>query len=315
MDDRGGTWAVADAHAKTQAGLSSAADANEVAEPSAPVEPPRELWYRPTLDVRKSLVEVWDARELIWTLGERDLRARYKQAALGFVWALITPLTLMLVFTLVFSSGKVTKLETDGVPYPIFSYVGLIVWTFFSACVLAGGLSIVSNMPILNKTYCPREVFPLATVIVAAVDTAMSVAVLALLFAIYGYTPHIEIVYAPLLLGLLLVFTVGVMLWLSSLIVYLRDLRLALPLVLQLGLFLTPVAYGAAVIADTERGMIVYSAIDPLVPVIDGLRRTILHGTPPQWLPMLAAAFTSLVVLVSGFVVFKRLEPGIADIA
>lgn len=284
---------------------------------AAPQSGPRpEIWFRRRIGLGTALRELWQFRELVLTLTERDLRARYKQAVLGFAWAVVTPLMLMAVFALLFTKFKVAKIDAEGIPYALFAYLGLIPWTFFSTSVGAGGMSLVANLSIVNKVYCPREVFPISAILVAAIDTVISVFVLGIIFAVTGYAPKAAGIYyaAPLLL-VLLVFTLGVTFAASSLLVYLRDLRHALPLILQLGLFATPVAYGMKVIAASSQAQAIYSALNPLAAVIDGFRRTILFGQQPAWGPLAAAAATSSLLLVGSYVLFKRLETGIADVA
>jgi ABC-type polysaccharide/polyol phosphate export permease len=173
----------------------------------------------------------------------------------------------------------------------------------------------VSNVALLNKLYCPREVFPIAAILDAVVDALIATLVLVLLFPIVGYAPKIETVYLPLLLIVLAMFTLGVTLAVSVVVVYMRDLRLVLPLAIQFGLFITPVVYSSTALVKTEAGLIVYSILNPLVPVIDGIRQTILLGQAPNWPSLAAGAASSLVVLVAGFWLFKRLETGIADVA
>ena len=276
-------------------------------------QPARELLFRRRLRLRDALSEMIEYRGIILTLAERDLRARYKQALLGVAWALVTPLMLMLVFSLVFT--KFARVDTGGVPYPLFAYLGLIPWTFFNSAVSTGGSSLISNIPLLNKVYCPREVFPLGAILVAAVDALLSVVVLVAIFAIEGFTPHVQVFYAPLFLLVELVFTLAVTLAASALLVYVRDLRHALPLILQLALFATPVAYGLTAIAKSRTHVLVYSALNPLSPVIDGLRRTVLHGLGPDWAALGLGAASSGLLLAVSYVLFKRLETGIADIA
>lgn len=276
-------------------------------------EPPREIMFRRRIKLAASLRELVEYRVLTLTLAERDLRARYKQAFLGWAWAILTPLMLMFVFTFVFT--KFAKVNSGGVPYALFAYVGLVPWTFFSNAVNGGGMSLVSNMPLLNKMYCPRETFPLAAMAVAAVDALLSVGVLVIIFVVEGYKPHIQLLYAPLLLLVELVFTIAVALAVSAILVYLRDLRHALPLLLQVALYATPVAYGLNAIAKSRTFVLVYSALNPLAPVIDGLRRTVLHGQQPDWVPLGLGAGTSVLLLVVAYTLFKRLETGMADIA
>jgi ABC-type polysaccharide/polyol phosphate export permease len=278
-----------------------------------PAEPRPEILFRRRVRLGASVRELWTFRELVLTLAERDLRVRYKQAALGLVWAVLTPLLLLLAFWLVFS--RFARVDTSGAPYVVFAYLGLLPWTFFSSALSSGGMSLTLNVPLLNKVYCPREVFPLAAILVAAVDALISVGLLILLFVVTGTTPKAEVYYAPLLLLILLCFTVGVTVAVSAVLVYVRDLRLVLPLVLQFGLFVTPVAYNSNLVAKSTGKLVVYSALNPLVPLVDGLRRTVLYGQAPQWWPLLASGSVSLAVLVGGLWLFKRLETGIADIA
>jgi ABC-type polysaccharide/polyol phosphate export permease len=278
---------------------------------SPPNGPPPGLRFRRRIRVGRALAELWRSRELVLVLAERELRARYKQAVLGAAWALLTPLALMVVFTLFVA--RLARVETGGVPYPLFAYLGLLPWTFFSTSLSVGGQSLVTNANLLNKVHCPREVFPLASVGVAAFDVGVATSVLAVLFAIEGVGPRPTSLWVPALAAVQLAFTVGAVLLVSGVLVYLRDLRHALPIVLQLGLLATPVAYGIEVVP--ERFRLAYAALNPLGPLIDGYRRAILLGLPPRWGLVGAAAASSLAVLVGGFLAFKRLETGFADVA
>jgi ABC-type polysaccharide/polyol phosphate export permease len=289
----------------------------ETAVPTAkvarPTEPRPETWFKRRIGLRIALRDLWRGRELVMTLAERDLRVRYKQAVLGFAWSVFTPIMLMLAFALVFT--KLAKVETGGAPYVLFSFLGLIPWTFFSNSLNGGGMSLVTNMQIVNKIYCPREVFPVGTIVVAAFDTAVSVLVLGLLFGIEGYAPKAQSYYVPLFLPALLACTLGLTLATAVLLVYLRDLRHVLPLLIQFALFATPVAYGLNVVADSNTKKLIYSALNPLVPVIDGLRRTVLLGSDPDWSMLAVGTMSAFVMLAFGYWLFKRLEGGIADIA
>jgi ABC-2 type transport system permease protein/lipopolysaccharide transport system permease protein len=260
-------------------------------------EPPAEIRFRRKISMLGGLRELWANRELVRTLAERELRARYKQAALGFAWAMLVPLALMVVFTVFFN--RVAQIDTNGVPYALFSYVALVPWAFFSQAVNIGGLSLVNNNQLLNKVYCPREVFPLAGTSVALV--------------IYGFAPKATSVWVPVLLLIQLAFTTGLVMLLSGLIVYIRDIRHTLPILLQLGLFATPVAYGIDAIPPSFLRL--YATINPLVGVIDGYRRTILFGEPPDWGLVLPGAVTSFVLLIAGYHLFKRMETNFADVA
>jgi ABC-2 type transport system permease protein/lipopolysaccharide transport system permease protein len=273
--------------------------------------PPSELIFRRVLQPWAMLRELWAGRELVVVLTERELRARYKQTRVGFAWALLTPFLLMVVFTVFFR--RVADVQTGGVPYPLFSYIGLLPWTFFSGALAKGAVSITQNLTLLNKVYCPREVFPLAAVTVAAVDTTIAVSILGLLFIIYQFMPHPESIWVPVLMAVQLAFTVGVTLLLSALVVYLRDIRQVLPMILQFGLFATPVGYGIEVVP--REWWPAYAALNPLAPVIDGYRRTVLQGEPPRLGILAIAAAASLAWLIGGYLMFKRMETGFADVA
>lgn len=272
---------------------------------------PVELRFRRKVRFVPGMRELWSARDLIRTLSERDLRARYKQAVLGFAWSIVNPVILMIAFTFFFQ--RVAHVATGGVPYPLYTYVGLVPWTFFSASVGNGGSSLLGNLSLLNKVYCPREVFPLASVATCAFDAAISCVVLVVLFFVYTFAPKVTTVWTPLLLAIQLAFGLGVTFVVATVTVYLRDLRHAVGILLQLGLFATPIAYPLSVI---PAGFLpAYAALNPLGPVIDGYRRAILQGLAPQWDLVGIAAVSATAWLVGGYWMFKKLEPGIADVA
>ena len=276
-----------------------------------PEAPPPELRFRHRVALWSSLRQVWRSRELVRTLAEREYCVRYKQAFLGIAWAIMTPLALMLVFTLVFQ--HVARIKTGDAPYPLTSYLGLLPWTFFATSLNQGGLSLVTNVNLLNKVYCPREVFPVASMCVAAVETLIAVSGLVVLFAIFQEAPKITSLWLPVLILVQVAFTLGVTLAASITIVYLRDLRYALPVILQFGLFATPVAYTLADVPEKLRPWMV--GLNALAAVIDGYRRTVLNGQAPQWDLLGIAAITSTIVLFGGYALFKRFETGIADVA
>jgi ABC-type polysaccharide/polyol phosphate export permease len=282
-----------------------------VQESSTPSHPPPELLWRPSLALGTSLRELWRDRELVRTLADRDIRASYKQSFLGVGWKVITPLITIAAFTIFFK--RIGNVDTGDIPYPVFSVVGLIPWAFFTSSVTGGSGALVGNNSILNKTYCAREVFPIASIVVAAVSSLFSVLAGVVLFVYFGVMPQPTAVWIPLLVVIQLAFTLGVTLALSVLVVYLRDLRQLIGGVLQLGLFLTPVAWPASEIPEEWRP--VYAAVNPLVAVIDGYRRTVLDGLSPDWGLTVPAMITSSIALVAGYVLFRRLEGGIADVA
>jgi ABC-type polysaccharide/polyol phosphate export permease len=279
------------------------------------VEPESSLKrYRRPFTPSAWLLELWRARPLVRALAVRELRARYKHATLGFLWALLVPLSFMVVFSLVFT--HVAKVDTGGQPYPVFSYIGLLVWSFFSTSVSVASESLLSNTQLLNRVYCPREVFPVSSVVVASVDAVIGLSALAALFLFTD--AHLHLAVGPLacavLLALLTVtWAIAVALIASASVVYLRDVRHLLPIVLQLGVIATPIAYGLDVIPAGARAW--YSAANPIAPVIDGFRRILLAGEYPRWNLVGPAALSAAVLLVVAYALFKRLEVGFADIA
>lgn len=274
--------------------------------------PPPELIFRRLVRPWAMVRELWDARELVIALTERELRARYKQTKLGFTWSVLTPVLLMVVFSLFLQPA--VDADTQGIPYPLFSFIGLLPWTFFADSVARGGVSITGNLSLVNKVYCPREVFPLSSIAVAAFDTCIATVILAFMFVGFGVMPQAGIVWLPVLLAIQLAFTMGATMILSAVVVYFRDLRQVVPMVIQLGLLATPVAWTLdSVVA--ERLQPLYSAINPLVPVIDSYRKAILFGESPPTGLLGIAAISAGIFLVGGYLLFKRLETGFADVA
>jgi ABC-2 type transport system permease protein/lipopolysaccharide transport system permease protein len=279
--------------------------------PAPPDAPDPALRFRRRVQLDQVVRDLWHDRGLIRTLAERDLRARYKQTVLGFAWTFVTPVLMLIALTVFIQ--RVIKVQTNGVPYSIFSYLGLLPWGFFAASIGSGANSLIGNTALLNKLYCPREVFPLGSVIVAAFDTATNMLILVPLFIITGFYPKVTSYWVPVLLVVQVAFGLGVAFLVSSLVVFLRDLRHALPIIIQVGLFVTPIAYGLDAIPKAWRPL--YSFVNPLGPVIDGYRRTVLLGHAPRLGLLGLAALSSGGMLALGYWTFKRLEPGIADVA
>ena len=276
-----------------------------------PTRPPVGTIFKRRVSPGPMLREFWVSRRMLVTLTERELRARYKQAGLGFGWAVLTPLALMFVFTVFFD--RVARVDTGDIPYPLFAYVGLLPWTFFSQSLSLGGPSLHYSSDLLNKVYCPREMFPLAGVGVAGIQALFAVPALGVLFALNSWTLSDTVVWVPVLLAVQIAFTAGVTMALAVTIVYIRDVLHTLPVVLQLGLFATPVAYGVESVPD--RFTHLWTVINPLVGIIDGYRRSVLAGEAPAGDLLVLSAAASAVWLVGGFLLLKKLEPGIADVA
>lgn len=276
-----------------------------------PETPPSAIRFRRKVGLLSSARALWQNREIVRSLTDRDFRARYKQAVLGFAWAVINPLILVLVFT--FTLGRLTDVSTHGVPYSVWAYTGLVAWTFFAGAATWAATCLVNNQPLLNKVNFPRESFPVAAVGLSGLDTGISLIGLVAYFAIFRVMPKETVYWVPVIFLVQMAFTIGISLILSIVVVYLRDLRQITPIVIQMGLFATPVAYPITqIIAPPWR--VVYCTLNPMAPVIDSYRRTILYGLAPQWQYLLPGAAMSLFVLLGGLRLFKRLEIGIADL-
>lgn len=278
---------------------------------SVPDEPPPGSRVRHRTHLPQALQELVRTREVVLSISERDIRARYKQAVLGSAWALINPLLLMVVFA--FFERTVADIDTRGTPYSLFAFAGLLPWTMFSSALNLGGVSLLNNTSLLNKVRCPREVFPLASVCVAGFDALIGLGTFAGLLLLTGTMPEGTSFWVVLYLPIQLAFTVAVVLLISILVIYFRDIRHLIGPLLQVGLFLTPVAYGVDSFSDSSLPW--YSLLNPLAAVIEGYRRAVLYGLGPDWSMVAPAAASAAALLVGAYYVFKRLEFGIADLA
>jgi homopolymeric O-antigen transport system permease protein len=263
-----------------------------------------------------NLKELWLFRELVYFLTWRDVKVRYKQTALGAAWAILQPFLTMVVFSIFF--GRLAKVPSDGVPYPIFSYTGLLPWGLFTKALTDAGRSLVANRAMITKIYFPRLAIPIASVIGGVVDFALAFLVLIAMMLYYNYAPnstyHIELTPAlltlPLFLLLAIITSLGVGLWLSALNVLYRDINYIIPFLTQFWLFITPVAYPASMIP--ERWQLIY-ALNPMTGVVEGFRWALL-GTVEAPGPMLVVSSTIAILgLVSGLFYFRRMERDFAD--
>jgi lipopolysaccharide transport system permease protein len=255
------------------------------------------------------LRDLWPHRELLFFLVWRDLKVRYKQTVLGVLWAVLQPLATMLVFTIFF--GRLIRVPSDGVPYALFAFVALVPWTYFSSALSQGSNALVASESLISKVYFPRVLIPLASVITPLVDAMVGLSVLALLLAWWGHLPGVAVVALPMFALLAIVTAFGVCLMLSALNVQYRDVRYVLPLLTQLWLFATPVAYPASVLPEPYRWIY---ALNPMVVVVEGFRWSIL-GTTVLSTPMVLSGVTSATaVLLFGAWYFRRLEGTFADV-
>jgi len=270
-------------------------------EPTLRIRPPKK-W------VPINVSELWHYRELLYSFIARDVKIRYKQTALGFLWAIIQPLFLMVVFTLFF--GNLAKVPSEGIPYPLFTFAALLPWTLFAEGLTRSTTSMVSNANIMTKVYFPRLIMPLSGILSPLVDFAIAFVILILMMAYYGFVPTIAIVLLPafILLAVLTSFAVG--LWLSALNVKYRDFQYTLPFLIQLWLFVSPVVYPASMVP--EQWQFIY-ALNPMSGVIEGFRWALFGTNPPQAMIFISVCVV-VVLLVGGLFYFKRMEQYFADV-
>lgn len=254
------------------------------------------------------LSELWAYRELLFFLTWRDVRVRYKQAVLGMGWVVLQPLLMTLVFTVFL--GVIVRVPSDNVPYPIFAYSGLLLWTFFSGAISGSGNSLVGNAHLITKVYFPRLLVPLASILARMIDLLVALVMLIGLMIYFrvGITPGL--LMAPVMIVLLSLLALGLGMWTSALNVKYRDVGLALPVFIQLWMFVSPVVYPLTLVP--ERWRFVYS-LNPLVGIIEGFRAA-LFGKSFNWQALGISAIVTVALLVYAGYVFKRREKTFADI-
>jgi lipopolysaccharide transport system permease protein len=255
--------------------------------------------------------DLWAYRQLFMFLAWRDVLVRYKQTVIGVAWAVIRPVLLMVVFTLIF--GRLAKLPADGgAPYPILVFAALLPWQFFATAFADAGNSLISNANMISKVYFPRLVIPASAIIVSFIDFMISLLILVALMIWYGHVPDWRILTLPLFALLAVTAALGPALWISALNVEYRDFRYIVPFVVQLGLFISPVGFSSSVIPDQWR--LLYS-LNPMVGVIDGFRWAILGGdTVLYWPGFLISVLLTAMLLASGIAYFRRTERTFADV-
>ncbi len=259
--------------------------------------------------VSLKLGELWQYRELLYFLIWRDIKVRYKQTALGAAWAIIQPLFSMLIFSLFF--GRLAKMPSDGIPYPLFSLAALVPWTFFANGLNQSSNSLVASANLLKKVYFPRLVIPIATVLAGVVDFALSFVVLLGLMAFYGITPTINLLWMPLFLLLALVTSLAVGLWMSALNVKYRDVRYIVPFVIQVWMFSTPIVYPSSLLPASWRTIY---GLNPMVGVVEGFRWALLGTNTVPGFMIAVSATAALLLLIGGAFYFRHMEKSFADI-
>jgi lipopolysaccharide transport system permease protein len=254
------------------------------------------------------LSELWEYRELLYSFISRDIKIRYKQTALGAAWAVIQPLFMMIVFTLAF--GRLAKIPSEGLPYPLFSYAALLPWTLFAEGITRSTNSMISNSNIMTKVYFPRLIMPISGILSPLVDFTIAFVILLGMMLYYGFTPTINVLLLPAFILLAIGTSLGVGLWLSALNVQYRDFQYTVPFLIQLWLFASPVVYPSSLLPEPYRTLF---GLNPMAGVIEGFRWALLGTAPPSYL-IAVSALMVVALLVSGAFYFKRMEKTFADV-
>lgn len=283
----------------------------EVEELAAPAPEPS---LENTIEWSDSLIaharELFKHRELLWLITQREIKVRYKQSALGALWAILQPFSLMVIFTVFFS--WFARMASDGIPYPLFSYAALLPWIFFSTSLSFAVPSLIANSYIITKIYFPREIVPLASVLAAFLDFVIAALIFVVMLAFYRVAPTWNIFYVAPLLAIQVTFTVGICLLLSAFTVLYRDVRHMLPLAIQIWMFVTPILYPASIVPARWRAW--YFALNPMAVIIEGYRRAVIQGAQPELKYLALAAVVSCLLVWVGYKYFKHLEREFADI-
>ena len=259
--------------------------------------------------VSLKLYDLWVYRELLYFLTWRDIKVRYKQTIIGAAWAIIQPFFTMVVFSLFF--GRLAQVPSDGIPYPIFSYAALVPWTFFANGLTQSSNSLVLNANLIKKVYFPRLVIPISTVLSGVIDFILAFFVLLGMMVFYGIFPTRNVIWLPMLLLLAFVTSLGVGLWFSAMNVQFRDVRYAVPFLVNFWMFATPIAYPSSLLDEPWRTLY---GINPMVGVVEGFRWALL-GTDTQPGPIVfVSALVAVLIFISGLVYFRKMELTFADV-
>lgn len=254
-----------------------------------------------------NLKEIWAYRELLYFLILRDVKVRYKQTLIGIAWVVIQPLMTMLIATIFF--GKLVRVPSEGLPYALFVFAGLLPWMFFSKAISQSGNSLISSANLITKVYFPRLIIPSATVLSGLVDFTVSSVLLAGLMIYYKVSLQIGILMFPVLVLLVTVLTLGVGIWLSALNVKYRDVAAIIPFIVQIGMFATPIYYPSSLIPEKWQWLI---KLNPLTGILENLRAS-LFGQPFQWQSLIIAIIITLALFISAAYAFRRMEKSFAD--
>jgi lipopolysaccharide transport system permease protein len=295
--------------------INEATVAPDATQPTTPlaIDPPSTL-ERPELlieakppGLRFALAELWRYRELLYFLTWRDIKLRYKQTVLGVAWAIIQPLFAMLLFTLIF--GRIAQMPSDGIPYPLFAYAGLVPWTFFATAVTNSGNSLIGNTTLITKVYFPRMFIPASAVVASLLDLAIALLLLLPLLLYYQVKPTGQLLLLPAFIMLLTLPTLGLGMSLAALNVRYRDIRYAMPFFIQFWLFATPIIYPLSIVPERWKWLL---AVNPMTGIIEGIRAA-LFGTELHWTLIAPSIAVSLILLGCSIYIFRRVEETFAD--
>jgi lipopolysaccharide transport system permease protein len=254
--------------------------------------------------------ELSQYRDLFYFLVWRDIKILYKQTILGFTWAILRPFSSMIIFSVVF--GKLAKLPSDGIPYPIFSFAALVPWTYFSSAMTESSNSLVNNTHMLTRIYFPRLVIPMTPVLAKLVDFSIALLMLGIMMAWYGFLPTLNILILPLLVLLIILTSAGIGMWLSAMAIQFRDIKHTIPFVTQILMYAAPVVWPASLIPAQYR--LLYG-LYPMAGVIEGFRSALLGTTPMPWDLVLPGTSMAILIAFTGVLYFRRTERIFADVA
>jgi len=256
-----------------------------------------------------NLADLWHYRELLWILALRDVKLRYKQTVLGIIWVILQPLLAALIFAVIF--GRLAKLPTDGLPYILFAYAGLVGWNYFSGAVERAGSSLITQTNLITKIYFPRMLIPLSSMVSVLVDLVVTLVVMLGMLLAFGLLPSWQVFALPLFLLLIALTAAGVGLWLSALGVYYRDFVYAIPFLIQIWLYASPVVYSTSIVPENLRWLY---ALNPMVSGIEGVRWSVLGRGILNEQMMVTSTLVALLIFLSGLFLFKRVESNFADV-
>ena len=257
----------------------------------------------------KDIKEIVHHREVLWNITLREIKVKYKQSILGILWAVLQPLSMMAIFTIIFS--RFIKVPSDGIPYPIFSFAALLPWVFFSTAILSATSSIVSNMNLVNKIYIPREIFPIASILAAFADFCIAGCIFMAMLIFYKIHITLNILYLLPIILLEIGFILGLSLFVAAANVYYRDVKYVIPLAMQLWMYASPVIYPVSMVPQHLRP---FYMLNPMALIIDSYRKVLVLGVAPDRSYLGFMAVVIIVLLWLAYAFFKKIEMSFADV-